>query len=522
MLKTLRISFSLKNTYRVNAILYSLKQIPGLKKLLPNKLYQVRGFKIFANILSFLGEVISIFLGKILYYFSLISMPVLLFPKVGKGDAFLHILFFLSLMGKDAMKYLFDVSKPSYYAILMLNMDAKEYTLVHFFYEMAKLFIGTLPVCLYFGLPLGVPLWLGLLIPFAVVGIKLTDTALLFRKYEKKGILLKEDENTALILGTYAILFAMAYGLPYLGWTLPRPLIVAGMVLSILAGLLSLPRILSFDKYREIYRYLLLYGDFDVNVQEVIQKESQKQILQDKTITSEKEGLAYLNDLFIKRHKKLLWKGSLRTTAFLAGASLLGMAIVTFVPSIRGKVNHLLMTALPWFVFLMFLVNRGSQYTQALFINSDHSLLTYSFFRKPENILKLFWLRMVAIIKINLPPALVTGLGLAGILYLSGGTSNPWNYLIIILSLLSFSVFFSVHYLTLYYLLQPYNGETEVKSGSYQIILALTNVICYFLIKIKVSTTYFGMGATVFCLIYSIIANYLVFKLGPKTFRLRA
>ena len=54
MLKTLRISFALKNTYRVNGILHSLKQIPLLKRLLPETLYRVRGLKIFANVLSVL------------------------------------------------------------------------------------------------------------------------------------------------------------------------------------------------------------------------------------------------------------------------------------------------------------------------------------------------------------------------------------------------------------------------------------------------------------------------------------
>ena len=67
MNKTLQISFSLKNTYRVNSILYSLKQIPLLKKLLPESLYKVRGLKIFANILSVIWEVVSAFLGKFLY-----------------------------------------------------------------------------------------------------------------------------------------------------------------------------------------------------------------------------------------------------------------------------------------------------------------------------------------------------------------------------------------------------------------------------------------------------------------------
>ena len=52
MLKTLRISFALKNTYRVNGILHSLKQIPLLKRVLPDRLYRVRGLKIFANVLG--------------------------------------------------------------------------------------------------------------------------------------------------------------------------------------------------------------------------------------------------------------------------------------------------------------------------------------------------------------------------------------------------------------------------------------------------------------------------------------
>ena len=67
MNKTLKISFSLKNTYRVNGVLFSLKQIPLVKRLLPATLYQVKGLKIFANILSVLWEIVSVFLGDELY-----------------------------------------------------------------------------------------------------------------------------------------------------------------------------------------------------------------------------------------------------------------------------------------------------------------------------------------------------------------------------------------------------------------------------------------------------------------------
>ena len=68
MYKTLRLSFSLKNTYRVNSILFGIKQIPLIKKILPDALYSVRGLKIFANILSVIWEIVSMFLGN--YYIS--------------------------------------------------------------------------------------------------------------------------------------------------------------------------------------------------------------------------------------------------------------------------------------------------------------------------------------------------------------------------------------------------------------------------------------------------------------------
>lgn len=72
MNKTLRISFSLRNTYKVNSILYSLKQIPLIKKSLPASLYGVRGLKVFANVVSVIWEILSAFLGKMLYFLLMI------------------------------------------------------------------------------------------------------------------------------------------------------------------------------------------------------------------------------------------------------------------------------------------------------------------------------------------------------------------------------------------------------------------------------------------------------------------
>ena len=114
-------------------------------------------------------------------------------------------------------------------------------------------------------------------------------------------------------------------------------------------------------------------------------------------------------------------------------------------------------------------------------MNCDHSLLTYSFYKQPKFILRLFQIRLREIMKINAVPALVIGIGLALILYATGGTDNPLNYVVLIVSILCMSLFFSIHYLTIYYLLQPYNAGTELKSGTYKIILWVTYFICFYI-----------------------------------------
>ena len=65
------------------------------------------------------------------------------------------------------------------------------------------------------------------------------------------------------------------------------------------------------------------------------------------------------------------------------------------------------------------------------------------------------------------------------------GTENPLNYVVLFVSILCMSLFFSIHYLTIYYLLQPYNAGTEMKSGMYQVILFVTYLVCFFLMQVR-------------------------------------
>ena len=156
-----------------------------------------------------------------------------------------------------------------------------------------------------------------------------------------------------------------------------------------------------------------------------------------------------------------------------------------------------------------------------MFMNFYHSMLTYRIYRTPKVILGVFKERLKTLIILNLIPATAIGLGLVILLYLTGGTSNLYNYLILFISIISMSVFFSVHYLVMYYLLQPYNINTEIKNSTYTVVQGLTYFVAYYLIGKKIPTFYFGILISSFCIIYSLISLFIVYKYAPKTFKIR-
>ena len=83
-------------------------------------------------------------------------------------------------------------------------------------------------------------------------------------------------------------------------------------------------------------------------------------------------------------------------------------------------------------------------------------------------------------------------------------------------------MFFSVHYLTIYYLLQPYTAGSEIKSPLYKFITGVTYFCCYFLAQMHLPPLAFGVVCIAFCVIYCIVACILVYKFAAKTFKLRS
>ena len=524
MLESFVISFKLKNTYRVNSIIYSIKQLPIIKKLLPNSLYKSKGLKIFANIISILIEIFNIFIGKFLYVLLMIFAMIQLY-KTNSADTFLHIFTFLTVCGGLLNTYMFNPTKDKYYAMVIMNMNAKKYTLSNYYYQLIKLIIGFLPFTIIFGTIAGLPLWICLILPIFVVMAKLIFSCYCIKDFQKTRKAKNENLPTKILWTAIAILVLISYGLPALNITINSTIFIAIFIISLLLGIYSFITINKFNDYKIMYKQLLteknVYMVSNQSSTEVIKENSLKQIELDKNYTSNKSGFAYFHDLFVKRHKKILTEAVKKQSVVILLILIVIIIGVSINNDFKVKTNELLLSYLPYFVFIMYILNRGTTLTQAMFMNCDHSMLTYRIYRTPKVILGIFKERLKTLIKINMIPSLIIGGGLAVLLYITGGTSNVLNYFVLFFSIIAMSIFFSVHYLVMYYLLQPYNVNTEMKSSTYRVVQGLTYFVSWYMIQLKLPTLPFGIAMIIFCIAYSIISLFIAYKYAPKTFKLR-
>lgn len=519
---TLVLQLRLHMAYRVNGILYRLRFL---------SLSYESGFaKTLGLVLAILRELLGLLLGKLLYMAAFFAAPLLLFPSEPPAGLYGHLLLFLTLIGGIFNSKLLDAEQDVYYAVFLLRMDARRYTLSAYGYYLLKTAVGFLAAALLVGhLILGQGLALCLLTPVLVCGVKLLSAGLELRHFHRRSILPRDEKRFSLLQGASVLLLAAAYLPPLLlNRALPSAAVYAVCGLAAAGGAWGAAYLLRFSGYRRVYRHLftadvsLLSGNDPQAAARETQAQYQSKLTLDAGPDSRKTGCARFNELFVRRNYRLLMRPA-RRTAVIAGAALaLGCAACLALPEIAAAINGALVPALPMMLLLMYFINRGNTVTQVLFFNCDSSMLSYRFYRQPRVILGIFTARLKSLTAINLLPTAVIVLGLPLLLLCSGGTDTPTDYLVLPLAILAMSVFFSVHYLVLYYLLQPYTAGLENTSFGYRLITGLTYFVCYMIYaNVHGATMAFGIGMIVFAAVYVAAALLLAYRLAPRTFKLR-
>lgn len=516
-------SYKVKMAYRLNTIIYSLKQFPIIGKIIPNGLYGNDGLKALGYIISFGYELFSMLVWKIIYVFLMLYLPLSIMNSLNV-ESILNAFLGLSIIGGILNNYIFNESNDKYYLMIIMKMNAKKYTLSNYIFYLLKLVLGFLLVNLVFFMFLKINIIYAVFITIFIYSVKVNITAYLLKLY--KGNLNIDSSKKFNIIKWIIILslIVLAYIIPFFNFTLPTLFYLLVFLISFSLSIFSLRYILKYDYYYQIYHNILNQNDMDdlKNSQLDETKTAVLNIIANNNYDSNKKGYAYFNDLFMKRHNKVLNKFAKNTTYVIIGVTFLATLIVLISSDLREIINQQIIYILPVLLFLMYFLNTGQRVARILFMNCDAAMLTFSFYRRKDVILSLFKERLKSIVVMNLIPSLFLSLGLNLVLFISGGTNNIFNYVLIFLAVNAMSVFFSVHNLVIYYLLQPYNSNSDIKGASYRVVLVATYYVCYYINELHINVYNFGIFMTLFSIIYVVVSLILVYKLAYKTFKIRA
>ena len=296
-------------------------------------------------------------------------------------------------------------------------------------------------------------------------------------------------------------------------------------ILVVILGTMSLIYLLKIKDYKTIYKNLS-------QMTNVMSSKNEKDYLKQAMVDVQKKdikiperklkgksGYEYFNTIFFERHKEILLRSTKKYSLILIAIYIILIYLVIKKPTITKAISDLLHNRLSIFIIIMYFINRGAIITQAMFFNCDHAMLSYNFYKEPKTIIELFKKRLKTVTNVNLLPAFVIGIGNIILLIILKETDID-VLLGMFIFIIFLGIFFSDHYLVIYYLLQPFNKDLEVKKASYSFVTLITYILCYNLIDLVLDIKVLSILGIIFTGIYILISMALVYKVAPKTFKL--
>ena len=521
-----------------NRLLYWLGRIPLVKKLFPARLYAAGPTKEFLMDAVRVLKWIYAVLGKFLYLLLIMALPAISAAgadRLADGwGAALWCFFWLSLVcGAFLQPACFEATTLKYVCVLQLRLPARDFIRYAAGRQYLKKWITFLPALTVFALAFGRPWWTGPVLTAALAAACLTAEGfhlLLWRRWKKLP-----SANPWFIVLLVGLSVGLASGSLFANQVPPafvlHPAALAVLALGGVWGALSLVRFRDWyslvKKYSKPENISVAYAKAQGsrnNFKDVQLKS------QDLTVEaaggSARTGWPYLNDVFFRRHRRLLARPTLIADVILAALCAAACAAAVLFPDLMARLLPGLLTgALPFLVFLAyFLFNTlGTRICKAMFYNCDVSLLRYSWYRSPDVVLKNFTIRLGKLLVLNLSVSLILGVGLtlASLLARLPMAVYGGDLLAFVVSLQLLAVMFAVHPLFLYYVFQPYTSDLNVKNPFFSALNWIMYAVCYgcvFLDQPPAGFAFLVMGATA---IYTAAALVLVKTRAPRTFRVK-
>lgn len=565
----------LRSIIGYNGLVYALKKLPVIGKHLPDRLYSLTALKVIYWIFHIIKEVSMLFIGKI-FGLGMIYLAALLLNKgyIGYGMAegisspnlyasfalFMFIIY--ALFGLLINTRLFKCTTEKEYLVFMLRMNARTLNNTLFIFDLGKLVIGYL-IAGIVAIIGGAPFWLWLGIPVLAVCIKLFGAGALaafYRSRHKHNKLLK-GSTWGLIVRLLLVLLLLPVFMVMVinGYYVPLQYMLIVAAVFVLLGIWGLFELSRFDEnlHRRALRDNIVRNEIE-SYKEPDHSKQFKRLKAKGTVKGDKKGFEYLNALFVRRHRTML---VLKAVVFtIVVLLIIALALFEFIYGYArrfGADNTLSMLfnnlinfftghgyedALQPFdenaatlffrdcaskqlllmIIPLSIADISFKSTQAMYINCDNSLMTFSFFKQREKIIRLFDIRLKQLIRINIWPALACGLFAVLILFNTGGQDYPFQYLLTVLVPVLISVINSMTWLALYYLFQPFTTTVNVKGGAYRVTRIILTFITMIICWITLNTAVLAGVLTVFTVVYVIILRAIVKKYAPKTWKMKA
>lgn len=518
MIRTFFLSLKIDYFSAINSFLFSFEKVKFLDKFL-HPLYKKNGFKIFLSLLSSILTLFSSVLSEAIYLFVIYKMSQYL-SKENLFPTFLHIYVIFTVIGMFIHTNLLEIGSKHYTNICLLSMDAKDYLLSHLLYNnILHFFLHSILLYYLIG-NLNGNLLFCFLLPAISFFSKIVGEMINLKYYAKTKI--RIPENYVLYFSIVITLFIISF-LPYFSIFLPSNFYLFITIFLFLFFLYSLFYLFTYQDYpcivKEILHTRVLSKSTNFQTKDLVEvKEKQKEIAMDKL--KNKKGYDLFNTIFFERHKNILLDSSIKISIFLMILGMVGIFYFQKNQDMIKNVSFFFKNDLGMLILFFYFINRGGMITQAMFMNCDHAMLRYNFYRNPEVITGMYQKRLKIVTLINLLPAFVIGILLVLYGYLFTNYSVV-SFLFLFLTSLILSIFFSIFYLMTYYLFQPYNSEFRMVRFSYSFCHFITFFVCLVLIRIPISMELLFLSTSIVTLLFFLLSNYFIKNKSSYTFRIQ-
>lgn len=530
---------AIRSSTTINRFLFYYQKLPLIGKFLPDHVFARLTLKRNLGIVAQVAQILSALLNKLLFLGVLVFLPILSMGTKLTADTrhalLLHIWVCISfLVAAVSNASILEPKRVKYICVKLMRMPATGYmrvTLAHRY--VVYLLTYVLAAWLFFGL-LGEPVG-----PFVLAAVLLTAWRIgcevihlfLFDRYGH--ILIK---NNPVIWSVIGVGYACAYLPLFIDWVPATGAVLLRLpviVVVLLFGCFGIYRLTVYRGYPRVVDAatkrddpLLDLGKLMKDSQQADMKKMGKNLELHQGASGKhdaKKDYAYLNALFFDRFSTLLRKPIYIRLLIIAGVFVVGLAFWNQSPERATSMLSQFHRLIPLLAYVLFFLSTGERMCKAFFYHCDLSLLRYGFYREPQAINRMYRLRLLRASGYALLPAAALAVASAVLLRLANVPFDNNELILLVIAILLLSLFFTVHHVTMYYLLQPYSSELNLKNPFFSLINGLISSICFvgLFVQGSRSLSFFAISILVGTLLYLVIGLILVARIGSRTFRIR-